>query len=78
MEKKQTNRQTSTRFSHKEAGRAAARTLSPISYGLARRTGDLETVAPWLWNFEVPSEPYMEVVTWDICFIRPESDPVSS
>lgn len=43
------------------------------------RFGDLETVAPWLWNFEVPSsEPYMEMVTWDTCFICPESDPVSS
>lgn len=39
---------------------------SPVSYGLTRRIGDLETVTPWLWNFEVPSEPYMEIVIWDV------------
>lgn len=65
--------QTNTRFSHKEAGRPIGRTLSPISYGLTRRIADLGTVAPWLWNFEVPSEPYMEIITWDTCFICPES-----
>lgn len=52
--------------SHRPGDRLARH--SPISYGLTRRIADLETVAPWLWNFEVPSEPYMEIVIWDICF----------